>query len=158
MGNTDGKQRSVADSGSSDTLPILETRVGMRAPASTPIDRSQPMYEQLRRHTFASGHGHGPLPAPPPRPAKGMERSNSLMERQRAPSLHEPHRVSPHFDATATDKLKSRIVHVEPKEGAVGVDMGATVVVQFDGDVKTVNEGKIVEVRPRGDQCLKPRG
>lgn len=150
MGNTDGKHRSGTDSGSSEALPILETRIGMRGPtASTPGERSQPLYEQLRRHTFASGPGgHGLGPAPPPRPVKGMERSNSLMERQRAPSLQEQNRSSSHLDAKTTDNLKSHLVHVEPGEGADGVDMGATIVVQFDGDVKTVSEDKIVEVRP----------
>lgn len=140
MGNTDAKHRSGGDSGSSDTLPILETRISMRGAPS------HPAYEQLKRHTLSS-HIHGHSPAPPPRPVKSMERSQSMLERQRASPLHEPRRSVASLDVHATDSMKAHLVHVEPKEGSLGVEMGSTVVVQFDGDVKTVNEDKIVEVR-----------
>lgn len=146
MGNTDAKHRSGGDSGSSDTLPILETRVSMRGAPCAPGERSHPPYEPLRRHTLSS-HIHGHSPAPPPRPTKSMERSQSLLEKQRASPLHEPRRSMASLDAHATDTMKAHLVHVEPKEGSVGVEMGSTIVVQFDGDVKTVNEDKIVEVR-----------
>lgn len=143
MGNTDGKHRSGADSGSSDSLPVLESRVGMRGATIASSERSHPTYEQLKRHTL--GHGHSP--APPSRPAKGMERSHSMLEKQKAPVLQESRRLPPSVDVHATDTVKAHVVNVEPKEGSVEVDMGSTVVVQFDGDVKTVNEDKIMEVR-----------
>ena len=146
MGNTDGKHRSGADSGSSDSLPVLESRVGMRGATIASSERSHPTYEQLKRHTLG-GHGHGHSPAPPSRPPKGMERSHSMLEKQKAPVLQESRRLLPSVDAHATDTVKAHLVNVEPKEGSVEVDMGATVVVQFDGDVKTVKEDKIMEVR-----------
>lgn len=150
MGNTDGKHRGGPDSGSSDSLPILEARASGRGALS---ERSHPAYEQLKRHTLSGHHGHSQAP---PRPAKGMERSHSMLERQKAPPPQEPRRSVASVDTHTTDTVKAHVVHVEPKEGSVGVDMVSTVVVQFDGDVKTVNEDKIMEVS-RSVQCKRKR-
>ena len=58
--------------------------------------------------------------------------------------------TSPSFSTpitNATDKLADHIIEAYPNDGDKEVDLGTTIVVTFDKDVRTVNVNKLFEVR-----------
>ena len=131
MGNTSTR----AQEGSGDPSQIDERSFGSRSG-----DEHAERPEYHRRHTLSGAHGGSSHQR-----VKRVERSISMMERSSKTSQlpAEPHYISLSTDSSTKDDVGSHVQSTEPRGIA---DVSSTIVIQFDGDIRTIQEDKLLEV------------